>query len=94
MTHSKTLTLLWMGTLQCLQVLSPHLVLAGVLHNLCAQVAAFDGTQVLLVALAIAGVLVHHVGSASFRLRLDDGVPQLLSLHDTLRFPLLLVPAV
>lgn len=73
-------------------VLSPHLVLASVLHNLCAQVATFDGTQVLLVALAIAGILVQHVGSACLRLGLNDGVPQLLSLHDTLRFPLLLVP--
>lgn len=56
--HSQTLALLWMDIPQYLLVLCPHLILAGVLHNLCAQVAAFDGTQVLLVALAIAGVLV------------------------------------
>lgn len=58
------LALQLMDTLQSVLVLSPHLILASVLQNLCAQVAAFDGTQVLLVAFAIAGILVQHVGSA------------------------------
>lgn len=72
---------------------STHLILAGVLNNLCTQVATFDGPQVLLVALAIAGVFVQHVRSSCLCLRLNNGVPQLLSLYDTLGFPLLLVPA-
>lgn len=62
-------------------LLSTHLVFAGVLHDLRAQVAALDGAQVLLVALAVAGVFVQHVRRAGLRLRLDDGVPELLGLH-------------
>lgn len=70
---------------------TPYLILTGVLYNLCAQVTAFDGAQVLLVALAVAGILVEHVGCASLSLRLNDGMPHLLSLHHTLSFARLLI---
>lgn len=73
------------------EVSPTHLIFAGVLYNLCAQIAGFDGAQVLLVALLVAGVLVEHVGCASFCLRLDDGVPQLLGLHHAFSSALLLV---
>lgn len=69
----------------------PHLVFAGVLDYLCAQIAAFDGAQILLVALPIAGILIEHVRCARFSLGLNDGIPQLLGLHHTLRPALLLV---
>lgn len=68
-----------------------HLIFARVFHYLRAQVAAFDGSQVLLVALPVAGVLVEHVWRACFCLRLDDGVPQLLGLHHASSSALLLV---
>lgn len=68
-----------------------HLIFARVLYNLCAQIAGFDGAQVLLVALPVAGVLVEHVRCAGFCLRLDDGVPQLLGLHHAFSSALLLV---
>lgn len=68
-----------------------HLIFACVLYNLGAQIAGFDGAQVLLVALPVAGILVEHVWCASFCLRLDDGVPQLLGLHHTFGSALLLV---
>lgn len=70
-----------------------HLIFARVFYYLRAQVAAFDGAQVLLVALPIAGVLVEHVWRACFCLRLDDGVPQLLGLHHAPGSALLLVSA-
>lgn len=70
----------------------PHLVLVCVFYNLCAQVAGFDGSQVLLVALPVAGVLVEHVRCAGFCLRFDDGVPQLLSFDHALHPALLLIP--
>lgn len=68
-----------------------HLVLVCVFYNFCAQVAGLDGSQVLLVALPVAGVLVKHVRCAGFCLRLNYGVPQLLSLDHALRSTLLLV---
>ena len=43
---------------------SPYFIRGGVLHYLRAQIAALDGTQVLLVALAVAAVLVQHVRCA------------------------------
>lgn len=81
------------GALEMGNILSrpSHLVLVCVFYYLCAQVAGFDGSQVLLVALPVAGVLVEHVRCASFRLRLNDGVPQLLSLDHALRPALLLI---
>jgi len=70
---------------------TPYLILTGVLYNLCAQVTAFNGAQVLLVALAVAGILVEHVRCAGLCLRLNDGMPHLLSLHHTLNFALFLI---
>lgn len=72
--------------------LPPHLIFACVLHNLCAQIAGFDGAQILLVALPVAGILVEHVWRPSFCLRLNNGVPQLLSLHHTFSPTFLLIP--
>lgn len=45
---------------------APHLVFARVLYDLRAQIAGFDGAQILLVALPVAGVLVEHVWCAGF----------------------------
>lgn len=70
-----------------------HLIFAGVLHYFCAQVAAFDGPQVLLIAFPVARVFVQHVRRASLRLRLDDGVPELLGLHHSADTALLLIAA-
>lgn len=70
---------------------TPHLIFARVLYDLCAQIAGFDGAQILLITLSIAGILVNHVWCTSFCLRLNDGVPQLLSLHHTLSPALLLI---
>lgn len=57
-----------------------HLVWTAVLYNLCTQVATLDGAQVLLVGLPVTVVLVQHVRRPRLRLRLNDGVPQLLGL--------------
>lgn len=59
----------------------------------CAQVAALDGAQVLLVALAVAVVLVQHVGVARLNLGLKDSEPQLLGTNHLARTALLLIPA-
>lgn len=61
-----------------------HRALLGrrVLQDLGAQVGALDGAQVLLVGLAVAGVLVQHVGVAGLDLGLQDREPQLLGADD------------
>lgn len=74
------------------KLIANNLIFARVLYNLCAQVAGFDGAQILLVALPVAGVLVEHVRRPSLCLRLNDSVPQLLSLHHTLSPAFLLIP--
>lgn len=78
-----------MGTNEISQ--APHLIFACVLYDLCAQIAGFDGAQILLVALPVAGVLVEHVRRTSFCLRLNDGIPKLLSFHHTPSPALLLI---
>jgi hypothetical protein len=45
-----------------------HLILGGVLYDFCAEVAGLDGTEMLLVGLAVACVFVEHVGRACFNL--------------------------
>ena len=72
---------------------SPHLLWAAVLHNLGTQVATLDGPQVLLVGLAVTVILVQHVRSPGLSLRLDDSVPQLLSLNRFPSFTLLFISA-
>jgi hypothetical protein len=73
------------------QVADGNLVGRGVLDDFGAEVAALDGAQVLLVALAVAAVLVEHVRVAGLDLRLEDGGPELLSLDDLASHALLLV---
>ena len=55
-----------------------YLIRWTVLDNLCAQVAALDGSQVLLITLPVASILIQHVWVSCFSLCLNDGVPQLL----------------
>ena len=57
-----------------------NLIWSAVLYDFRAEIRALDGSEVLLVGLAVARVLVQHVGSAGLDLRLDDCVPQCLSL--------------
>jgi hypothetical protein len=57
-----------------------NLIWSAVLDDFGAKVRTLDGSQVLLVGLAVAGVLVQHVRSAGLDLRLDDGIPECLSL--------------
>lgn len=63
------------------KVADSNLIRGTVLDNLSAQVGAADGTQVLLVALAVAVILVEHEGVTSLGLSLEDGIPELLGLH-------------
>ncbi len=56
------------------------LVLGGVLDNLGTKVGRLDGSQVLLVGLAVAVILVEHVGSSGFDLGVENGKPQLLRI--------------
>ena len=73
---------------------STYLIWAAVFHNLCTEVGALDGAQVLLVTLAVAGILVEHVGIAGLRLGLNDSVPQLLGLEGAPTTTFLLIPTV
>ena len=58
------------------QVAHSCLLWGGVLQDLCAQVAAANGAQVLLVGLAVACVLVQHVGVASLNLPFQEAINQ------------------
>ena len=68
-----------------------YLLRGAVLDDFRAQIAAFDGAQILLVAFPIAVILIHHVGIPGLRLGSDDGMPQLLSRDSSLvsSFPLI-----
>merc|ERR1719180_715716 len=76
------------------EIADSYLIRSRVLYNFCAKVGTLDGPQVLLVAPSVASVLVEHVRSSSFNLRLNDGIPQLLCFDGLLGSPLLLVPNV
>ncbi len=56
------------------QVADSDLIGCTVLDDLCAKVGALDGTEVLLVALAVGSVLVKDEGVTSLGLGLEDGV--------------------
>lgn len=75
-----------------LPIILSYLILTGVLYDLCAQITAFDGAQILLVALTVAGVLVKHIRRTSLSLRLNDSMPQLLGFYHTFCSALLFVP--
>ena len=68
-------------------------VFGCVLNNFGTEVGALDGSKVLLVGLAVAVILVEHVGGSSLNLCVQDGEPQLLGLDGfaslTLTFVLL-----
>lgn len=68
-----------------------HLVWTAVLYNLCTQVATLDGAKVLLVGLPVTVVLVQHVRRPRLRLRLNDGIPQLLGLDRLPSFAFLFI---
>ena len=74
------------------KVANSDLIRSRVLNDLSAQVGAADGTEVLLVALAVAGILVEHEGVAGLGLGLEDGIPELLGLNSlaSLAFPFVL----
>jgi hypothetical protein len=63
------------------KVADSDLIRSGVFNYLCAKVGTTDGSQVLLVALAVAGVFVEHVGISGLGLGFEDSIPQLLSTH-------------
>merc|ERR1719234_1894906 len=76
------------------KIADSYFIRSRVLHDFCAKVGTLDGPQVLLVALSVARVLVEHVRSSGFNLRLNNGVPQLLCFDGLLGPPLLLIPGV
>jgi hypothetical protein len=75
------------------KVANSDLIRGTVLNDLSAQVGASDGTEVLLVALAVASILVEHEGVSGLGLGLEDGIPELLGLDrlTTLALPLILL---
>lgn len=66
------------------QVADSRLLWTGVLDDLSAEVAAFYGTKVLLIGLAIASVLVQHVWVACLHLHHQQNTCQLLMALPTL----------
>lgn len=64
------------------QVADSNLVRCCVLDNLSAQVRASDSSQVLLVRLGVARILVEHVWHAGLDLSVHNREPQLLGLDN------------
>ena len=56
-------------------MVTSYLFWTAVLNDLRAQIATFDGAEVLMVALSVTRVFVEHVRSPGLCLRLNDGVP-------------------
>ena len=54
-----------------------YLISRAVLYDLRAEVGALNGTQILLVGLAVTGVLVQHVRGPRLDLRFNNGRPDL-----------------
>ena len=63
-----------------------HFVWSGVLDDFRAEVGRTNGTEVLLVGLAVRSVLVEHVRCASLDLRFEDFEPQILRLDGLAAF--------
>ena len=57
----------------------------------CAKITTFDRPQVLLVALPIACILVHHIWSARLNLAVNDSKPKFLCFDGLARASLALV---
>mmetsp|Transcript_2729 Transcript_2729/g.7545 ORF Transcript_2729/g.7545 Transcript_2729/m.7545 type:complete len:206 (+) Transcript_2729:1310-1927(+) len=73
------------------EVAHGHLVRRRVLDDLRAQVGAPDGTEVLLVGLAVGCVLVEHIRRPRLNLGFDDFEPKLLGRNDAPRLALALI---
>lgn len=58
-----------------------YLVRRSVLYDLGAEVAALNRTEILLIALTIAGVLVEHVRVSCLYLCLHNSVPTTANQH-------------
>jgi hypothetical protein len=71
------------------QVANRRFIGSCVFHDFTAQIRRLDGSQVLLIGLAVGMVLEQHVGGTRFHLCIKDGEPQLLSLDGltSLAFP-------
>src|SRR6056300_488863 len=57
------------------EIANRSLILVRILQDLCAQVGTLDDTQILLVTLGVACILVKHVRSTCLGLRLEDSLP-------------------
>ena len=58
------------------KVANRDLILRRVLKNISAQIGRLDSSQILLIALTIAGILIKHVRCASLDLRVNDLFPE------------------
>mmetsp|Transcript_23555 Transcript_23555/g.49046 ORF Transcript_23555/g.49046 Transcript_23555/m.49046 type:complete len:240 (-) Transcript_23555:705-1424(-) len=73
------------------EVADGDLIGGGVLKDLRAEVGGLDGSEILLVGLVVAVVLVEHVRGSGLNLRVEDGKPELLGLDGLPSLALLLV---
>mmetsp|Transcript_2607 Transcript_2607/g.5609 ORF Transcript_2607/g.5609 Transcript_2607/m.5609 type:complete len:277 (+) Transcript_2607:658-1488(+) len=67
-----------------------NLIRSRVLDNFGTEVGALDGTQILLIGLGVAVILVQHVWRPRLHLRIQNGKPKLLRL-DSFATPTLLL---
>lgn len=74
------------------KVADGYLVWSRVFDNLGTEVRGFNGTEVLLVGLAVCSVFVEHERSARFDLGLHDGEEELLGFDGLAALSLTLVP--
>ena len=75
-----------------LKIKDKYFIRIRVLNNFCAQVAADDGTKVLLIRFLVASIFVQHVWHASLGLSRDNFMPEFLGLNDLPTFAQHLIP--
>lgn len=76
------------------QIADSHFVLVRVLQNLCTKVGRLDGSDVLLVGLLVARILVKHVRIAGLYLGLNNRVPKFSGFDRDPSFALLFISSV
>lgn len=90
-THLKWIPKIHLSVVDLGRSFSTYLIFAGIFYYFCAQIAAFDRSQVLLIALPITGIFVEHVWGTCLCLRLNNRIPKLLSFYNFANTTLFLI---
>ena len=63
------------------QVTNGHFFRRSIFHYFCTEIAALDGTQVLLIAFPVGSIFIKQIGRAGFNLGFQNGKPEILGFY-------------